>query len=76
MRKTPEERAIEEARLQALIDRERKMDAFRAGRLNRYDAETITAEECAKGDAAKRAQAEQDERQKRELGARLRAGVI
>ena len=74
--KVAQERAVEIAELQALVDREKKMTAFRNGQLNRYDAETITAEECAKGDAAKRAKAEQDERDRKELGARLRAGVI
>jgi hypothetical protein len=74
--KVAQERAVEIAELQALVDREKKMTAFRNGQLNRYDAETITAEEIAKGDALKREAAEKLEKEKRELGARLRAGTI
>jgi hypothetical protein len=58
------------------VDRERRMNLFRSGLCNRFDAEVITAEECAKGDAIKREAAEKREKALREKGARLRAGGV
>jgi hypothetical protein len=69
-------KAVEAAEFADQVDRERRMTLFRNGLLNRFDAEMITAEECAKGDALKRAKAEQHEREGRERGARLRVGTI
>jgi hypothetical protein len=76
MGKKAEKRAIKQAEFDERLEHEKRVRAFRDGRLNRFDAEELTQQLCAQGDAAKRAQAEQDEREKRELGARLRAGTI
>jgi hypothetical protein len=71
-----EKRAIKEAEHDALVAREKKLAAFRAGTLSYWEAEAVSAELCAAGDLERRREAEQLEKDKRELGARLRAGVI
>jgi hypothetical protein len=76
MGKKTERRAAKQAEFDRLVAHEKRLTAFRDGKLSYYEAEEITAQLCAQGDAAKRAQAEQDERDRKELGARLRAGVI
>jgi hypothetical protein len=76
MGRKAEKRAIKQAEFDRLVAREKQMTAFRNGQLSRFEAELISAEECAKGDAIKRQAAEKLEREKRELGARLRAGTI
>jgi hypothetical protein len=76
MGKKLERRAAKQAEFDRLVAHEKRLAAFRDGKLSYYEAEEITAQLCAQGDAARRAEAEEDERKKRELGARLRAGTI
>jgi hypothetical protein len=71
-----DKKAIEAAEFADQVDRERRMTLFRNGLLNRFDAEVLTQEECAKGDAVKREAAEKRAKELREHGARLRAGTI
>jgi hypothetical protein len=74
--KTPEESARDDAAHADAVERERKMNLFRAGKLGFIESEQLIAEECLKGDMAKRKREEQDERDRRALGAKLRAGTI
>jgi hypothetical protein len=74
--KSIEERAREQAEFDERIAREKKMIALRDGKLSFHEAQELIFEECAKGDAIKRAAAEQATREDRERGARLRAGGI
>jgi hypothetical protein len=68
--------AKKDARRELAVEHEKTMIAFRAGELPYFKAEQVTAKLCAEGDADRRQKAERAERARRELGARLRAGVI
>jgi hypothetical protein len=70
------ENPVDAAAFADSVERERKLSLFRSGKLPFVEAERVTAELCAAGDAAKRARDEQATREERERGARLRAGVI
>jgi hypothetical protein len=76
MGKKAEKRAIKQAELDRLVAHEKRLAAFRDGKLSYYDAEELTQQLCGAGDALKRQAAEKLEKEKRELGARLRAGTI
>jgi hypothetical protein len=70
--KTP----VEAAAFADAVAREQRLTAFRAGNLGFVDAEQLTAELCAAGDADIRERERLAEKALREAGARLRAGAI
>jgi hypothetical protein len=72
--KTREENAVNAAEFALEVERQRKIALLKAGKLSPFEAESLTAELCAVGDAGRRRVAEQAERDSREIGARLRAG--
>jgi hypothetical protein len=73
---TKAQSAVDAAAFAEAVERERKLTAFREGRLPFVQAEMITSELCAQGDAVKRAAAEQATREERERAARRRQGGI
>lgn len=66
--------AIDAAAHADAVERERRMTLFRAGKLSFVAAEQMTAELCLQ--VVKRQREEQRERDRRQLGARLRGGTI
>jgi hypothetical protein len=76
MGKKLERRAAKQAEFDRIVAHEKRLAAFRDGKLSYYEAEEITAQLCAAGDLERRREAEKAAREQKELGARLRAGVI
>jgi hypothetical protein len=73
--KTIEEQAREAAQFQLAAERERKLELLRRGELPFNEAEKLTFEECAKGDAERQKRHLELLREERQRGARLRAGI-
>jgi hypothetical protein len=67
---------IKQAAFNDAVRREERLNLLRAGKLSHIEAELLTAELCAQGDATKREAEEKAEKASRELGARLRAGAV
>jgi hypothetical protein len=69
--KTAEQNAYNAAQFALAIERERKLELFRQGKLSDHEAELITRELCRVGDDVKAAKARQAEKEMSQLVAKM-----